>query len=109
MVSPFRSVIATNRRNLTKTLSERVVGGVTSHEELWEAVRQSLPREEWLPLALLYNRVRARCRLDDEDFLPSAPGNDVPKWKRNVRNVLQHRKQTGEVEWNRAGSYRLAQ
>ena len=30
------------------------------------------------------------------------------RWKRNVRNVLQRRKSTGEVQWDGSASYRLA-
>ena len=45
--------------------------------------------------------------LDDEDLEPQAPGSDIPKWKRNVRNVLQYRKKTGEIEWDGEAKYRL--
>ena len=31
-------------------------------------------------------------KLDSEDYEPQQPTSDIPKWKRNVRNVLQYRK-----------------
>jgi hypothetical protein len=41
----------------------------------------------------------------NEDSDPQSSGSDVPKWKRNVRNVLQYRKNTGDIRWNRKGEY----
>ncbi|MEZ4524982.1 MAG: type II toxin-antitoxin system Phd/YefM family antitoxin [Desulfobacterales bacterium] len=32
---------------------------------------------------------------------------DIPKWKRTVRNVLQYRKKTGEIEWDGDAHYLL--
>ncbi len=76
-------------------------------DQLWKVIQGVLPRDRWLPLGQLYPRIEARVTLDREDFLPSAPTNDEPKWKRNVRNVLQQQKATGKVLWNGHGSYRL--
>lgn len=80
---------------------------MTHAVDLWSAILRVLPRDRWLPLDQLYKRVQAYVGLDDEDFMPSAPGSSEPKWRRNVRNVLQRQKKLGHVEWNRRGSYRL--
>lgn len=55
----------------------------------------------------IYRIVEQNSCLDDEDWEPQAPGSDIPKWKRNVRNVLQYRKKTGEIEWDGEAKYRL--
>jgi len=75
--------------------------------EIWDCIRARLPRGQWVALDVIYGLVEAHLALDREDFEPQAPGSDVPKWKRNVRNVLQYRKKTGDIEWDDAGSYRL--
>ena len=80
---------------------------MTHADDLWAAISRALPNDRWLPLSQLYARVQSRVQLDAEDFLPSAPGNDEPKWRRNVRNVLQRQKELGHVEWNGRGAHRL--
>ena len=75
--------------------------------EIWECIKAQLPRRQWVALDAIYGLVEAHVVLDREDFEPQAPGSDIPKWKRNVRNVLQYRKKTGEIEWDGRGSYRL--
>jgi len=55
----------------------------------------------------IYDIVLGRLKIDDEDLEPQAPGQATPKWKRNVRNVLQRRKGKGDIEWDGAGMYRL--
>ncbi len=45
--------------------------------------------------------------LDAEDMEAARRGASPPRWKRNVRNVLQYRRQTGEVEWDGDASYRF--
>jgi hypothetical protein len=80
---------------------------VTHSVELWQVIRRVLPRDRWLPLSELYARIEAEVRLDAEDFEPSSPRNGEPKWRRNVRNVLQRQKGPGLVLWDRRASYRL--
>ena len=75
--------------------------------ELWDAIEQCLKGGRWLPLVEIYRRVEATVRLDPDDFLPSAPGGTEPKWRRNVRNVLQRQKGLGKVLWNGRAAYRL--
>ena len=66
-----------------------------------------MPKDEWLSLQDVYDLVSRHCQLDDEDFEPQSPSSDLPKWKRNVRNVLQYRKQTAEIEWDGDTHYRI--
>jgi hypothetical protein len=79
---------------------------MTRAPELWEIIRQVLRRDRWTTLGELYSYVEGRAHLDREDHVPEAPGSSVPKWKRNVRNVLQRRRATDEVVWNGAAEYR---
>jgi len=74
--------------------------------EIWGILVMRMPTE-WITLQEIYNIVKNNHVLDNEDYDPQAPGSDVPKWKRNVRNVLQYRKKTGEIEWDYDGRYRL--
>ena len=75
--------------------------------EIWDIIRKNLSREKWTSLEIIYRLVEQKSALDDEDRKPQAPGSDIPKWKRNVRNVLQYRKKTGEIEWDGEAKYRL--
>lgn len=80
---------------------------MTSHPEIWNCIKRSMPRRQWIDLQDIYNLVSAEVSLDREDFQRQSPSSDIPKWMRNVRNVLQYRKGTGEIGWNRSGKYRL--
>ncbi len=66
-----------------------------------------MPKNEWLPLQEIYDLISRHAKLDDEDYEPQSPSSDIPKWKRNVRNVLQYRKKTGEIEWDGDTHYRI--
>jgi hypothetical protein len=84
------------------------LGGLVKHsDELWAAIQRVLRRDRWTRLADLYRGVARLLTLDPDDFEPQAPGSEVPKWQRNVRNVLQTRKGIGHVLWNGAGQYKL--
>ena len=75
--------------------------------EIWDIIKEHMQRNEWLSLQDVYDLVSRYCQLDDEDFEPQSPSSDLPKWKRNVRNVLQYRKRTGEIEWDGDAHYRI--
>lgn len=75
--------------------------------EIWDILVMRMSTE-WIHLREIYDIVKQHHVLDDEDYQPQAPGSEIPKWKRNVRNVLQYRKKTGEIEWDYNGKYRLA-
>ncbi|HCL27715.1 MAG TPA: hypothetical protein DIC52_04675, partial [Candidatus Latescibacteria bacterium] len=51
--------------------------------------------------------IAQNLELDHEDMAPARAGASPPKWQRNLRNILQYRRQTGEIEWNGAAGYRL--
>jgi len=66
-----------------------------------------MPRNEWISLYEIYDLVARYGQLDDEDYGPQSPTSDLPKWKRNVRNVLQYRKCVGEIEWDKDAHYKI--
>jgi hypothetical protein len=70
-------------------------------------MRNNIPKREWMSLQDIYRIIEEKMTLDREDYEWQSPTSTVPKWKRNVRNVLQYRKKTGAVEWNGSGFYRL--
>lgn len=80
---------------------------MTNLPVIWECINKNMPRGEWVALDDIYTLVEKNIELDNEDYEWQSPTSDIPKWKRNVRNVLQYRKKTGEIEWDRRGSYRL--
>ncbi len=80
---------------------------MTQLPDIWDCIRQHLPRKRWVSIGDIYALVQTRLRLDREDHEPQSPSSDIPKWKRNVRNVLQYRKRTGEIEWDGRANYKL--
>ena len=81
--------------------------GITKLKELWEAIDNDLPRDVWIPLQDIYTLVDGIINFKPDDFHPSASNTSEPKWRRNVRNVLQHRKETGDIAWNKNGHYMI--
>jgi hypothetical protein len=75
--------------------------------EIWNILVMKMPKG-WTPLQEVYSIVQRNHKLDDDDFNSESPRSNLPKWQRNVRNVLQYRRGTGEIEWDRNGNYRLA-
>jgi len=67
-----------------------------------------MPKGEWISLQEVYDLVSRNAQLDKEDYEPQSPTSDLPKWKRNVRNVLQYRKRIGEIEWDGDSNYRIS-
>jgi len=80
---------------------------MTTLAEIREIIIKKMTRREWISLDSIYTIVEQNAYLDDEDYEPSAPGNKEPKWRRNVRNVLQILKNTPDMEWKRKANYRL--
>lgn len=76
-----------------------------SHE-IWNIIQSHMPRGQWILLDNIYDLVERFGNLDEEDFKPQSPTSDIPKWKRNVRNVLQYRK-PNEIQWDGDSRYRL--
>ncbi len=75
--------------------------------EIWDIILRKMPRCCWILLEDIYQSVEREGLLDDEDLKPQSPSSDIPKWKRNVRNVLQHRKRIGDIKWNGKAGYFL--
>jgi hypothetical protein len=75
--------------------------------EIWNIIQTHLPRKRWVTLDNVYKLVERHGNLDSEDYEPQSPTSDIPKWKRNVRNVLQYRKGTGEIQWDGDAKYLL--
>ena len=73
--------------------------------DIWDIILTRLPRNQWIPLDAIYQTVQQYGDLDDEDYEPQSPSSELPKWKRNVRNVLQYRKGTGEMRWDGDAKY----
>ncbi|MBA7564919.1 hypothetical protein ES708_06588 [subsurface metagenome] len=80
---------------------------MTRLPEIWDCILNNLPRTQWIALDDIYSLIKVNIDLDKEDFECQSPNSDIPKWKRNVRNVLQYRKRTGEIEWDGHGKYKL--
>lgn len=80
---------------------------ITRLAEIWEAMQAEMPTGEWVDLQTIYSLIERRIQLKSDDFLPAGPNVSQPKWKRNVRNVLQARKEKGDIVWLRGGRYML--
>jgi len=80
---------------------------MTRLPEIWDCLRNNLAKGQWIALGDIYSLIGKNINLDEEDYEWQSPTSDIPKWKRNVRNVLQYRKGTGEMEWDGHGSYRM--
>lgn len=74
---------------------------------IWSCINNLLGRRQWYQLEDIYQLIEKNINLDSEDYEPQSPSSDIPKWKRNVRNVLQYRKRTGEIEWDGNANYKL--
>jgi hypothetical protein len=80
---------------------------MTHLPEIWDCIVNRLPKKRWFILDDIYTFIECNMKLDEEDYEWQSPTSNIPKWKRNVRNVLQYRKRTREIEWDRQGHYRL--
>jgi hypothetical protein len=80
---------------------------MTHLPEIWDCIVSKLPKRRWVALDDIYALIERNLNLDTEDHEWQSPNSEIPKWKRNVRNVLQYRKRTGKIEWDGHGSYRL--
>ena len=74
---------------------------------IWNIIKCNMPQGQWIHLDEIYNIVEKHGKLDAEDYEPQSPVSDLPRWKRNVRNVMQYRKEKGEIEWDGQANYRL--
>jgi hypothetical protein len=80
---------------------------MTTLPEIWKCLIDTMPKGRWHTLYEIYGLVEAHISLDKEDFEWQSPTSDIPKWKRNVRNVLQYRKKTGDIKWDGNANYKI--
>lgn len=80
---------------------------MTDHPGIWDIIKKHLPRGRLVSHQEIYDTVERHANLDAEDFEPQSPTSDIPKWKRNTRNVLYYRKNTGEIVWVARATYKL--
>ena len=73
---------------------------------MWEIMRRSWKKGEALELQEIYRIVERGTDLEEDDFEPSALSTNEPKWQRRVRNILQYRKGSGDIEWLGDGEYK---
>ena len=74
---------------------------------IWSCIKKRMPRGKWVDIGDIYDLIEKNNSLDEEDFEWQSPSSSIPKWMRNVRNVLQYRKSKGEIEWNGQRGYKL--
>ena len=79
---------------------------MTNQSKFWEIIRNNLPRDRWMLLEEIYDLIERNCNLDYEDYEPQSPKSYIPKWKRNVRNVLQYRK-IKDILWDGDAGYKI--
>jgi hypothetical protein len=81
-------------------LSEGVKKGlrtVTTGAQIWNVLRDALPRGQWIHLEKVFAIVERNVALDAED-LSSRRGRSVqPRWKVTVRTLLRLKKQAGVI------------
>ena len=82
---------------------------MTDLGEIWEIILNNMPKDRALSLKEVYRIIERHADLGFEDCQPEAHTSKFPKWKRDVRNVLQYRTETGEINWDRDTIYLLAQ
>ena len=75
--------------------------------QIWDLLQLHMNTDAWYPIETIYQMIEEHYQLDDEDFEPQAPTSSIPKWKRNVRNVLQYRKTKGDLLWDVYGNYKI--
>jgi hypothetical protein len=80
---------------------------MTHLPEIWKCITKNLPRGKLVTIDDIYQLIENNLSLDEEDYEWQSPNSDIPKWKRNVRNVLQYRKNTKEIKWDNRGKYQL--
>ena len=74
---------------------------MTGNEKIWEAMQKNLPKQTWIPIKDIFDMVKHKVKLDDEDLaLFPAPGK-TPRWKSNVKMLLRSKQEAGSVHSRR--------
>ena len=74
-------------------------------QEIRAALNFGMLRDQSYQIEDIYSIVERKCKPDGDDFDSSAPGNNEPKWKQNVRNCLQAQRKKGNIMLHNTGIY----
>ncbi len=77
----------------------------TSQPLMWKVMLEKVPKGIWLTNQEIYRIIQDNIELKKDDFEPAAIGVTSTRWQRNVRNIFQYRKKTGEMIWSGDGKY----
>lgn len=83
------------------------VNMATKQKEMWKVMEATLPRNTVISISDIYDAVENNINLTTDDMVSSSAQSSDPRWKRNVRNILQNRKTTSRIIWLRDGNYFL--
>ena len=79
----------------------------TKQPVMWKLMCHRLPKGEWVRLQDIYTLIGKEIDLVPDDFEPAVATATSPRWQRNVRNILQHRKDTKEIVWSGDARYMM--
>ena len=79
----------------------------TPQASMWDVIRRHLPKGKWVTLQYIYDLVQSKINLQPDDWQPAAATTKTPRWQRNIRNILQYRKKTGEILWSGDAQYKI--
>ena len=73
--------------------------------EIWKLMQINMKPDNWYSNEDIYQIIEKNGKLDAEDSDYQSPTSPIPKWKRNVRNVLYTRKNKGDLIWGGSDNY----
>jgi hypothetical protein len=80
----------------------------TKQAIMWKVMQDYLPKSEQVEINQIYEVVSNHVTLELDDWEPAAKGSrSDPRWRRNIRNILQHRKLTSDILWLGNGMYMM--
>ena len=77
----------------------------TSQQRMWKVMQEQMKRGEWYNLQSVYKLIQKELTLRDDDWEPAVSSTGDARWHRNVRNILQYRKQTDDIVWSGDAKY----
>lgn len=80
----------------------------TSTNTLWTTLVSNIRLGYWTDISELYDIVSSNYKsFTPSDYAPVTPTNSEPTWHRNLRNVLQNKRRTGEILYNDNAKYKI--
>ena len=73
-------------------------GTVTTGTQIWNVLRDTLPRGQWIQLEKVFGIVERNVALDAEDLSRRGARSVQPRWKVTVRTLLRLKKQAGVIQ-----------